>query len=76
MESNFTSETQSHQRLEMSAGEEHEASDDGLSADEKTQLRELCVLIVISEFLETRQPPTANRQPPTASRQPPTANRQ
>jgi hypothetical protein len=53
MKSNFTTETQSHQRLEVSAGEEHEAPDDGLSADEKTQLRELCVLIVISEFLET-----------------------
>ena len=62
MESNFTSETQSHQRLEMSTGEEHEASDDGLSADEKTQLRELCVLIVISEFLET-EGKTAHAQP-------------
>ena len=27
-------------------------SDDGLTPEEKTQLRELCVLIVISEFLE------------------------
>jgi hypothetical protein len=55
MRSNFTSETQRHQRSEMSSGEEHEAHDDGLSADEKTQLRELCVLIVISEFLETNE---------------------
>lgn len=55
MKSNFTSETQSHRRLEMSVGEEPEAPDDGLSADEKTQLRELCVLIVISEFLENRR---------------------
>jgi hypothetical protein len=54
MENNFTSETQS-QRLEMSAAEELEAPDDGLSADEKIQLRELCVLIVISEFLETNE---------------------
>jgi hypothetical protein len=28
-------------------------SDDGLTPEEKTQLRELCVLIVISEFLES-----------------------
>jgi hypothetical protein len=55
MENNFTSETQSHQRLEMFPGEEPEAPDDGLSADERTQLRELCVLIVISEFLETNE---------------------
>jgi hypothetical protein len=27
--------------------------DDGLTPEEKTQLRELCVLIVISEFLES-----------------------
>ena len=27
-------------------------NEDGLTAEEKTQLRELCVLIVISEFLE------------------------
>ena len=27
-------------------------SDDGLTPEEKTQLRELCVLIMISEFLE------------------------
>ena len=55
MESNFTSETQNHQRLEMFAGEEQEVPEDGLSADERTQLRELCVLIVISEFLETNE---------------------
>ena len=61
MESNFTSETQSHQRLEMFAGEEQKAPDDGLSAEEKIQLRELCVLIVISEFLETSErPPMQN----------------
>jgi hypothetical protein len=64
MKSNFSTETQSHQRLEVSAGEEPEAPDDGLSADEKTQLRELCVLIVISEFLETagNQPSIADSQ--------------
>jgi hypothetical protein len=33
--------------------EEPAANDDGLTPEEKTQLRELCVLIVISEFLET-----------------------
>lgn len=55
MESNFTSETQSQQRLEMFTEEEPAAPDDGLSADERTQLRELCVLIVISEFLETNE---------------------
>jgi hypothetical protein len=62
MENNFTSEPQSHQRLEMFPGEEQEAPDDGLSADEKNQLRELCVLIVISEFLETERK-TAYAQP-------------
>jgi hypothetical protein len=64
MESNFTSEPQSHQRLEMFPGEKPEAPDDGLSADEKIQLRELCVLIVISEFLETAgsQPSIADSQ--------------
>ena len=30
--------------------EEPVDNDDGLTAEEKTQLRELCVLIVISEF--------------------------
>jgi hypothetical protein len=54
MENNFTGETQS-QRLEMFAAEEQEAPDEGLSAEEKIQLRELCVLIVISEFLETER---------------------
>ena len=39
----------------MFAEEEQEAPDDGLSADERTQLRELCVLIVISEFLERNE---------------------
>ena len=34
-------------------GREEPAQDeDGLTAEEKTQLRKLCVLIVISEFLE------------------------
>lgn len=37
----------------MSGWKEQEANDDGLTAEEKIQLRELCVLIVISEFLET-----------------------
>lgn len=55
MKSSFTSETRSHQRLEMLTEEEKDAHDDGLSADERTQLRELCVLIVISEFLETNE---------------------
>jgi hypothetical protein len=32
--------------------EEPAGNDDGLTPEEKTQLRELCVLIVISEFLE------------------------
>jgi hypothetical protein len=32
--------------------EEPAENEDGLTAEEKTQLRELCVLIVISEFLE------------------------
>ena len=32
--------------------EEPAANDDGLTPEEKTQLRELCVLILISEFLE------------------------
>jgi hypothetical protein len=33
--------------------EEPAESDDVLTLEEKTQLRELCVLIVISEFLES-----------------------
>jgi len=33
--------------------EEPAANDDGLTPEEKNQLRELCVLIVISEFLES-----------------------
>jgi hypothetical protein len=32
--------------------EESAGDDDGLSSEERTQLRELCVLIMISEFLE------------------------
>jgi hypothetical protein len=39
----------------MSAWEKHEANDDGLSVDERIQLCELCVLIVISEFLENNR---------------------
>ena len=39
----------------MSGRGEHEANDDGLSAEERVQLRELCVLIVISEFLESER---------------------
>jgi hypothetical protein len=39
----------------MSDWEAHEADDDGLSAEERVQLRELCLLIVISEFLETKR---------------------
>jgi hypothetical protein len=34
------------------SGREAPENEDGLTAEEKTQLRELCVLIVISEFLE------------------------
>ena len=52
MGNNFPNESQSQQTLEMLPAEEH---DDGLSADERIQLRELCVLIVISEFLETKR---------------------
>ena len=37
----------------VSKREEPAANDDGLTPGEKTQLRELCVLIVISEFLES-----------------------
>jgi hypothetical protein len=33
--------------------EEPLEKDDGLTEEEKTQLRELCVLIVISEFFES-----------------------
>jgi len=39
----------------MSGSEAREANDDGLSAEERVQLRELCVLILISEFLETER---------------------
>jgi hypothetical protein len=35
----------------ISGREESAENEDGLTAEEKTQLRELCVLIVISEFL-------------------------
>ena len=42
----------------MSGWEEHNTNDDGLSAEERVQLRELCVLIVISEFLETERKTT------------------
>jgi hypothetical protein len=36
----------------VSGREELPELEDGLTQEEKTQLRELCVLIVISEFLE------------------------
>ena len=42
----------------MSDWEAHEADDDGLRAEERVQLRELCLLIVISEFLETERKAT------------------
>jgi hypothetical protein len=35
--------------------EEPAENDDGLTPEEKTQLRELCVLIVISEFFGNQQ---------------------
>lgn len=47
--------------------EEPAESDDGLTPEEETQLRELCVLIVISEFLESNSETgleTARRQRP------------
>jgi hypothetical protein len=64
---NFTTKTQSSQNigdirmrplleditLSVIKREEPAANDDGLTPEEKTQLRELCVLIVISEFLES-----------------------
>jgi hypothetical protein len=34
-------------------GREESLADDGLTPEERTQLRELCMLILISEFLET-----------------------
>ena len=34
--------------------EEPAENDDGLTAEEKNRLRELCVLIVMSEFFETK----------------------
>ena len=36
----------------VSGREEPAQNEDSLTAEEKAQLRELCVLIVISEFLE------------------------
>jgi hypothetical protein len=39
-------------------------NDDGLTPEEKTQLRELCVLIVISEFLETNKETELNTARP------------
>jgi hypothetical protein len=36
----------------VSGREEPAQNEAGLTAEEKTQLRELCVLIVVSEFLE------------------------
>ena len=38
----------------ISGGGESAENEDGLTAEEKIQLRELCVLIVISEFLENQ----------------------
>lgn len=38
----------------MSNWKEHQTKDDGLSTDERIQLRELCVLIVMNEFLENK----------------------
>ncbi|MBV9734181.1 MAG: hypothetical protein JO275_15515 [Verrucomicrobia bacterium] len=38
----------------VSGREEPAENEDDLTAEEKTQLRELCVLIVISEFLENK----------------------
>jgi hypothetical protein len=42
--------------------EEPAANDDGLTPEEKTQLRELCVLIVISEFLESNSETSCTQQ--------------
>jgi hypothetical protein len=39
----------------ISGREEPAEDEDSLTAEEKTQLRELCVLIVISEFLENNR---------------------
>ena len=39
----------------ISGGEESAKNEDGLTAEEKTRLRELCVLIVISEFFENNR---------------------
>ena len=39
-------------------------NDDDLTAEEKTQLRELCVLIVISEFLENNEETELNTARP------------
>ena len=39
----------------VSGREEPTENEDGLTAEEKTQLRELCVLILISEFLENKR---------------------
>ena len=44
--------------------EEPVENEDGLTAEEKTQLRELCVLIVISEFLETNKETELNTARP------------
>ena len=41
--------------------EEPAGNDDGLTPEEKTQLRELCILIVISEFLKGNR--TQNNPP-------------
>jgi hypothetical protein len=41
--------------LSISGREDPEENEDGLTTEEKTQLRELCVLIAISEFLENNR---------------------
>ena len=48
--------------------EEPADSDDGLTPEEKTQLRELCVLIVISEFLESNETGLDTARPPKPQR--------
>ena len=42
--------------------EEPAENDDGLTPEEETQLRELCVLIVISEFLEDNRGQNSSQQ--------------
>lgn len=42
--------------------EEPAENDDGLTPEEETQLRELCVLIVINEFLEDNRGQNSTQQ--------------